>query len=457
MGTEYRICSHRVLFIFGGAEWELRRRGLLLHKVGHGWTGEVLGYETTAWEKARPLAEEKRPFAAMVNGRRELYLDIPADTNLCLSNPDTAKHFENLVVEYAENHPDVDYLHIWLADEYNNVCECAQCRRTTPSDQYVALLNAIDRRLTAEGLDTRLVFLLYQELLWPPVKERLHSPERFVLMFAPISRTFGESYRLEDGTARPLPSYVRNRITLPVDLTENLAFLRGWQKQFRGDSFVYDYPLGRAHYGDFGYIHISRVIHEDVRKLDQLGLNGYISCQELRAGLPNTLPNYVMGRVLLDREANVEKLIDEYFSAAYGPGWELAKECLLSLSSLPMCDYLNGKGPRQDAQTAERLERIGACCTRFRAELARKVPGRNRVQEGFWIRLGYHLEYVTLLARAMGCLARGEKTQSREAWAAMREFICRSEERFQPWLDVYRVLEVTEKYTGLGPPGQGPA
>ena len=164
MGAEYRICSHRVLFIFGGAERELRRRGLLLHTVGHGWTREVLGYETTAWEKAWPLAEEKRPFAAMVNGRRELYLDIPADTNLCLSNPDTAKHFEDLVVEYAENHPDVDYLHIWLADEYNNVCECAQCRRTTLSDQYVALLNEIDRRLTAERLDTRLVFLLYQEL-----------------------------------------------------------------------------------------------------------------------------------------------------------------------------------------------------------------------------------------------------------------------------------------------------
>ena len=434
------------------AERELRRRGSLLHKVGHGWTGEVLGYETAAWEEARPLTEEKRPFAAMVNGRRELYLGIPADTNLCLSNPDAAEHFEDLAVEYAKKNPDVDYLHIWLADEYNNVCECDRCRRTTLSDQYVALLNRIDRRLTAEGLDTRLVFLLYQELLWPPARERLQNPERFVLMFAPISRTFGGSYRLGDGPAQPLPAYERNRISLPVDLGENLAFLRGWQKQFHGDSFVYDYPLGRAHYGDFGYIHISRVIHGDVRKLDELGLNGYISCQELRAGLPNALPNYVMGRVLLDREADIEQLIDEYFSAAYGPGWELAKECLSELSSLQMCDYLNGKGPRQDAPAAERLERIVACCARFRAELDRRVPGGDRVQEGFWTRLGFHLEFTALLARAMGCLARGEKAQSQEFWVSMREFICRGEERFQPWLDVYRVLEVTEKYTGLGPP-----
>ena len=435
-----------------GAERELRRRGLLLHKVGHGWTGEVLGYETSAWTQDQPLAEEKRPFAAMVNGGRELYLGIPADTNLCLSNPDAAKCFEDLAVEYAKNDPDVDYLHIWLADEYNNVCECEQCRRTTISDQYVALLNRIDRRLTAEGLNTRLVFLLYQELLWPPVKERLDNPDRFVLMFAPISRTFGDSYRLGDGTARPFPAYVRNRIVLPVDLEENLAFLRGWQRQFSGDSFVYDYPLGRAHYGDFGYLHISRIIYEDVRKLDKLGLNGYLSCQELRAGLPNTLPNYVMGRILLDREAGFEEIADEYFTAAYGPGWELAKECLGSLSELQMCDYLNGKGSRQDERAAERLERIGTCCARSRAELARRIPGGDHVQEGFWTRLGYHLEYIAHLTRAMGCLARGENAKSKTAWMAMREFICRGEERFQPWLDAYRVLEVTEKYTGLGPP-----
>ena len=437
------------------AERELHRRGMLLHKAGHGWTGEVLGYETVGWkETPHPLAEEKRPFAALVGGRRELYLGIPADTNLCLSDPDAADRFEELVIQYARENPDVDYLHVWLADEYNNVCECEQCSRTTPSDQYVRLLNRIDRRLTDEGLPVRLVFLLYQELLWPPVEERLQDPDRFVLMFAPISRTFSESYRLEETEKGepPLPAFVRNKVTLPVELNENLAFLRGWQRQFSGDSFVYDYPLGRAHYGDFSYIHIARVIHGDIQKLERLGLNGYISCQELRAGLPNTLPNYVMGRVLLDKTADVDEIIDEYFSAAYGPGWEQAKDCLSGLSQLQICDYLNGKGPRQDPLAAERLDRIEAVCTQYQSLLDRRIPGVDRVREGFWTRLGYHLAYTKLLAHAMACLARGEERQSREAWGTLQEFICRGEETFQPWLDVYRVLEVTEKYTGLGPP-----
>lgn len=55
-------------------------------------------------------------------------------------------------------------------------------------------------------------------------------------------------------------------------------------KTFKGDSFVYDYPLGRAHYGDLGYMKISQTIYRDVSYLSNLHLNGYISCQELRAG-----------------------------------------------------------------------------------------------------------------------------------------------------------------------------
>ena len=52
------------------------------------------------------------------------------------------------------------------------------------------LLNEIDERLTALGLDTRLAFLIYFELLWPPVTQHLKNPDRFILMFAPITRTY---------------------------------------------------------------------------------------------------------------------------------------------------------------------------------------------------------------------------------------------------------------------------
>lgn len=230
------------------------------------------------------------------------------------------------------------------------------CQETTLSDQYVELLNEIDRLLREKGLETKIVFLLYQELLWPPIRARLEHPERFVLMFAPISRTFAASYQVEERLP-PIPPYRRNRVTLPAGLGENLAFLRGWQALFQGDSFLYDYPLGRAHYGDLGYVHITRVMDGDVKRLRQLGLEGYISCQELRAGLPDFLPNYVLGRVLWNEKTDAEAVIREYFQAAYGEDWEEVLRYLSALSRGNVCDYLNGKGERTDPDMACRMRR----------------------------------------------------------------------------------------------------
>lgn len=446
-------------------EAELKKRDLLLHKVGHGWTGEVLGYETGSWDAVKePLKEPEKSFAALVDGVRGLYKGAPMNTNLCYHNHEAADRFAEKVTAYARENPEVDYLHIWLADEYNNVCECAECRKTTVSDQYAALLNEIDRRLREEGLDTRIVFLLYQELLWPPVKERLKNPQRFVLMFAPISRTFEKSYALEQ-ISGTLPEYVRNKITLPTNLGENLAFLRAWQAQFAGDSFVYDYPLGRAHYGDFGYVHIARIIGEDIKKLKKLGLDGYISCQELRAALPNALPNYVMGRVLFEEQADVEALIGEYFEAAYGKKAKDAKAYLEALSALKCCDYLNGKGERADAQMAERMRQIQKICGAFKSEQyfqesdtedgtrescgGSRLDGNGQPARLFWELLAFHKEYVQRLAGAMELLAMGRQQEADERWSDFRQYLCEREDEFQPYLDVYRVLEVTEKYTGF--------
>lgn len=430
------------------AERELKRRGLLLHKVGHGWTGEVLGCEALSWDAdPLPLAEDKRPLAAQVDGVRGLHKGVPANTNLCFHNGDAVDAFAALVTDYARANPDVDYLHVWLADEYNNVCECEGCQATTPSDQYVELLNEIDRRLTAEGLAAKIVFLLYQELLWPPVRARLANPERFVLMFAPISRTFERSYEV-DGEMPPIPPYERNRIELPTALPQNLAFLRGWQERFEGDSFVYDYPMGRAHYGDFGYIKLARVVSGDVKRLGALGLDGYVSCQELRAGLPNFFPNYVLGRTLMDSSLDVNELMGEYFAAAYGEDWPVVADYLFQLSGLSSTDYANGKGPRRDEDVAARMDAVRELCLDFLPTL-----DAHRTPQGwaapFWRVLDYHREYVLKLARAWRYLARGEEEKAGESWQAFRKLICENEADFQPWLDVYRVLDVTENYTGF--------
>lgn len=428
---------------------EMKRRGLLLHQAGHGWTGEVIGFPSVEWKPAsRKPTEEERGKMALLNGERALFHGIPMNTNLCYSNEEVVQAFTDSIARYAVQNPDIDYLHVWLADEFNNVCECDACRKELVSDQYVRILNLADQKLSKAGSQMRIVFLLYQELLWPPVKERFHNPDRFVLMFAPISRTFEESYRLSPEYA-PVPPYRRNQIQLPVDLDENMAFLRAWQQVFKGDSFVYDYPLGRAHYGDFGYVRLSEVIGFDIDQLGSMGLDGYISCQELRAALPNALPNYVMGKKLFDRSLSEEFLEEEYFNSAYGSGGKRVRSYLRNISALCSCDYFNGKGPRENGTVAGKMQDLENLAAEFLPYIQENIESCREENRSFWQHLEFHSEYIRRLGKALYYLAKGQKMAAGIYWSEFCTFLCQSESRFKECVDVYRVIEVGQRYTGF--------
>jgi hypothetical protein len=64
--------------------------------------------------------------------------------------------------------------------------------------------------------------------------------------------------------------------------------------------------------------------------------------------------------------------------------------------------------------------------------------------------LRYHSRYAERLSGAMLALARGEKELAHGLWLELQRFLCAHEPEYQPYLDVFRVLEVTEKYTGFG-------
>ena len=103
---------------------------------------------------------------------------------------------EDKDLEFNEN-PKVDIVHFWLGDSLNNVCECEECKKTTISDQYVELLKEIDKRLIQHASAVKIVFLLYQDTLWIPVKNKVNS-NRFILQFSPITRDYGVSYKSVD-------------------------------------------------------------------------------------------------------------------------------------------------------------------------------------------------------------------------------------------------------------------
>lgn len=431
---------------------EMKLRGIVHHRVGHGWTGEVLGYSSKyGWESGLTLPEEKKHLVAELNGKRELFGTAPILTSLDFANPEVGNKMVELIVNYAKERRDVDYLHVWLSDARNNICECEQCQKDLPSDQYIRILNQLDEALTAEGLDTKICFLLYHELLFAPEKEKIKNPERFTMMFAPITRTFEMSYEDVDYESDvPEPkAYVRNQIVLPNSLEENLSYLFAWKKMFDGDSFVYDYPLGRAHYGDLGYMKISHVIYRDIHFLKNLQLNGYISCQELRAGFPHNFPNYVMGQMLWNNTRDYEELKEEYFSSMYGENWKEVTAYLENLSAYSSCDYFNAIGERLNPVLSARYE----VCVNLAEEMLSVIEVHTAESEGLqkreWKQLGYHREYVTKMAEALRLISAGKHTEAQRVWRDVLDFIRRNEMAFQQNLDVYRVIEVAKNYAGF--------
>ncbi len=104
---------------------QISKRGLAYHAVGHGWTCEPFGLEGTGWEpKEYSLSPEISKNFALVNGKREVWQGIPINTNLCYSDSSVREIIIREIADYLDKHKEVDFLHFWLADGFNNHCEC---------------------------------------------------------------------------------------------------------------------------------------------------------------------------------------------------------------------------------------------------------------------------------------------------------------------------------------------
>lgn len=427
-------------------EADIRKRGLIYHKIGHGWTCECLGYPSTGWHTVEDegVPPEIRPLLAQVNGTRAFFGGIPLNTHLCYSNPEARRRFVDEVADYALNHRDISILHIWLADNYNNICECSACRARSQTDWYVMLLNEIDERLTALGLDTRLAFLIYFELLWPPVTQHLKNPDRFILMFAPITRTYTRPYYQPDEPVdrekrAPLPSYSHNQAVFPTNVKENLAFLYRWQEEFHGDSFVYDYHLMWDIDKEYGGLQLARVLYDDCTRLKDMGLNGLISCQLGRAGFPSGICQYIMGRALFDgASSSFEALTEEFVEAAYGRDAALALAYLRGLSEHFSHAYIRGEDEGMTAADyVRRFQEAGAfvrdSTPAITAAAARaQTSGHGRA----WRVLAVSTAIFSHLADALAEKAAGAPpARLKELAQTLRRLVSEAETAVQPDLD----------------------
>ncbi len=440
---------------------EMAKRGMMHHAVGHGWTAKALGLPAQGWYKYSndEVAPERRGLIASVGGRRELWKGVAINTNLCYSNPEARSMMADEIVKYARENRATDYIHVWLADAANNHCECPDCVGTMPADLYIKMLNEADTKLAAENLATRLVFLLYIELLWPPLKERFNNPDRFTLMFAPISRSYTEAmYKEAAGSMMP---YVRNNIPRPKAVGDTLAYLRAWQEIFQGDSFVFDYHYMWDHFKDPGYYSMAKVLHDDIENLKDIGLNGYISCQNQRVFMPNGLGMHMMGSVLWSGVNDFNNESEKYFKAAYGKDWRQCRNFLRKMSEKFDPPALRKEKPSIGKKAMVRYAGISGYIEAFMPVIRRNLEGwqvtevkdcagsdSSRPLAGndsqaldicrrmSWEYMEFYAGVLRKLSTLLVLRSSGDMTAMNNKWSEIKEYVCLNEYKYQRVFDV---------------------
>lgn len=403
-------------------EEEISRRGIHYHKTGHGWTCEPFGVEGTNWDTDHvyEVPEKTKEYFALVNGKRDLFGNIPLNTNLCYSNPEVRSKITDAIRDYCLVNKQVNVIHFWLADGHDNHCECDECVKKIPTDWYVMMLNELDEKLTAAGVDTKIVFLIYHELLWAPQTEEIKNPDRYILMFAPISRLYGRNYADYATFDGELSPYIRNAIKEPRQLDGYLEMLRRWQQHFQGDSFIFDYHLQWAHSSDPGYELAAKNIFEDMVYLKEMGLNGNVSCQVNRCYFPSAIVSYALAEALWNRDQKFEDVITRYYAAVYGK--EGAKvQAYLSEISHQFTVYPNYKTPGNGKYIKD-YDRVVALVDEF-APVIEAGIAKNGQCAADWKNLKIHAEYVKLLAKVMKLTDEGKEEEAAAAIEAVVDYL----------------------------------
>ncbi len=110
-----------------------------------------------------------------------------ADFNLCASNPDALDFVAQRTAVLAQKlETGADKYYYWLDDVSGYSCRCPECRKLTPSDQQLKIVNAMLRGLKSYKSNAKLCYLAYHDAL--DVPKTVEPEDGVFLEYAPIRR-----------------------------------------------------------------------------------------------------------------------------------------------------------------------------------------------------------------------------------------------------------------------------
>jgi len=428
-------------------EEEIAKRSLCRFAVGHGWTQFPYGimYDSVSDINSTILTEEYKSAFAEINGERILFNGKTNFTQLCYSNPEVRRKMTEFTVNFCRENPNINVIRYILADGMNNYCECENCRTMRPADWYMTLLNDLDEGLTKAGLDTKISFVIYVDLLWPPEKIKLKNPDRFLMNLSPSSRTFTRplSQHRRDPDTIELPPYVQNKLDFPRDVDVIIAFYNAWRRWIPECKCVtLDYHLMWDHYLDPGYTECARILHADCTRLERLAFDGFISCQEQRCAYPTGLPMFAMAAALWDKSSKFEDVCADYYEAAFGKDGEAVSKYLSEISRLFDPSFMRNDHKEAHIDVMERMDAIDALVDSFFVSHIKK----NKDVNMSWTYLYSHAKYCKMYAELVRCYASEDESAIEAQTKAFTEYHFSLEDETHSVLDNFFFDEVYQRW-----------
>ena len=454
----------------GRLERDVKKTGIQFHNVGHGWMFEPLGIHAMSPSEEQAaidaLPPEKKKHLALIKDGRVLRSNHTFYTQMCYSNPETREMLTDYLVSYAEKKPYVDFLHVWLADSTKNNCRCEECMKKHPTDYYVMMLNELDEKLTAKGIDMRIVLIAYVDTLRPPKEVRLKNPKRFVFL-----NTIGigcgdvEEYTGED------PVYDRT-VYEPTPPELAIKWHREWLKVCEDiPSMVYEYRLYSFMFNDPAHMTMTREVYDDMRRLSHMPVNGSMSDQTARLAMPTSLPMVMMGETLFDLNADYERVVGDYFAGAFGKDGARCRTYLEELSRLFCVKNLrvtNLQGIEDEGifalppekrpwhhnpDAAESFARIPAHIDAFLPVIEHNIKAEtDEARRLSWIYLRYHAEICRLMADIYHSGAAGDMDGAVARFDAFWDYVSKTELDTHRALDLFLILKNVADKLGINMP-----
>jgi len=248
-----------------------------------------------------PPDSEHPEYLPLIKGKRQ-------NGQLCLTNPDVVDLMGNSILQFVEEHPEVDVIQLDPRDGYG-WCECEKCDAVDPKGEckihsgwqkrtktYLAFVNKVAQRVYKKCPDKYIGALAYGAT--GEIPEGIKPYKNVIVWFCPYWRCSAHSI--------DNPQCRRNRLLKEA--------LEGWIDATEAGVYLYGYYYGMGAYAGMP-LPILHTMSRDWKYYRQIGIRGMVTFASRPVYIPNS---YMFGKLAWNIDADVDAILEDYCMHCFG-------------------------------------------------------------------------------------------------------------------------------------------